>query len=649
MAIASLHYEYNPLGPAEIRILRLRPGSGDDALVTAIEHRLLSDPREFYALSYTWGPPLFSHDLEICGGKTGRLKITESLAGALRRLRRTDGDLTLWADAVCINQQDIPERNAQVPLMEQIYRSAKEVFIWLGDPLGDSWDCAFGVLEMLNDFRQDCKAVQPTWDAFNEYFARLSSHSPHASRLEEGHIATSEHALAKFAQIGTLPWFERLWVFQELALAIDVMFFCGRRAINADDLHAAYSTFIQIINSSAPADDVSSTLLQRRYLGFSVMRLISPDADGVFPLAESAAMRLLELLVRTRSLRASQVHDRIFGIKALFSSKDTGIPVPDYSQEIGELWTATATCLLTESEDDFVEQATLSCVLALAPLSRLDTDNATSLPTWVPDFASITSECERKYMWYRRESKHNRAGGEEVFCPIITAARPKILLVSGCIVGRIETVLQTSRFPLRDQRNVATNHRIRNSNDNVESSRARGYAVRLAAWYMQCVRFASSRVHHLTNGDEIALLFRQGLHLVNDIQPPDDADSWASPKYLDLATALYASITQDEHCDLNLEDAKLHLAYLLLPRSETAHMDTTRLLAHVDRDRIGWVPNLARPGDSVYLLKGAPFPFILRNVDEDHFCVVGDAYVHGVMHSEALKGGSQSWQTFALA
>lgn len=43
-----------------------------------------------------------------------------------------------WADAICINQQDIYERNSQVLLMRHIYEGAEQVLIWLGKDPGDA-------------------------------------------------------------------------------------------------------------------------------------------------------------------------------------------------------------------------------------------------------------------------------------------------------------------------------------------------------------------------------------------------------------------------------------------------------------------------------------------------------------------------------
>jgi hypothetical protein len=41
----------------------------------------------------------------------------------------------LWVDAICINQDDIEERNRQVKLMAFIYSRALAVLVWLGRPV----------------------------------------------------------------------------------------------------------------------------------------------------------------------------------------------------------------------------------------------------------------------------------------------------------------------------------------------------------------------------------------------------------------------------------------------------------------------------------------------------------------------------------
>ena len=64
------------------------------------------------------------------------------------------------------------------------------------------------------------------------------------------------------------------------------------------------------------------------------------------------------------------------------------------------------------------------------------------------------------------------------------------------------------------------------------------------------------------------------------------------------------------------------------------------------------------PGDSVWILDGGPTPFVLRDVEntsakaeEPHarrMMLVGECYVHGIMHGEALEKDGFAWQDIVL-
>jgi hypothetical protein len=55
----------------------------------------------------------------------------------------------LWVDAICINQNDIAERSAQIQRMRNIYSLALCSCAWLG-PKGDNSDEAIDMLETMN-------------------------------------------------------------------------------------------------------------------------------------------------------------------------------------------------------------------------------------------------------------------------------------------------------------------------------------------------------------------------------------------------------------------------------------------------------------------------------------------------------------------
>jgi hypothetical protein len=109
-------------------------------------------PPLYEALSYIWdsvtglhtikvlGPPLDSQSSShaayqssdargVTKGCFTTLGITQNLALALRHLRDSQRPRILWIDAICINQNDLPERSAEVRRMGDIYSTAWGVLV----------------------------------------------------------------------------------------------------------------------------------------------------------------------------------------------------------------------------------------------------------------------------------------------------------------------------------------------------------------------------------------------------------------------------------------------------------------------------------------------------------------------------------------
>ncbi|KAK6428397.1 hypothetical protein LTR95_015455 [Oleoguttula sp. CCFEE 5521] len=136
---------------AELDILDLGPAlppipqreRTPEGLVSMISFRRLS----YNALSYSWamddGDASFSRGMTLCD-KTKC--ITQNLAEGLYRIRSRTESRRLWVDAVCINQINVVERNAQVAMMFDIYVLAKRVDIWLGNGAVADADYAFWYL-----------------------------------------------------------------------------------------------------------------------------------------------------------------------------------------------------------------------------------------------------------------------------------------------------------------------------------------------------------------------------------------------------------------------------------------------------------------------------------------------------------------------
>lgn len=86
----------------------------------------LANSPHFTALSYVWGDESSLSTL-ICNGCD--VPDTKSCFEALSSLRRIYGGITIWVDAVCINQKDDEEKRSQIPLIGEIYSWAQLVYV----------------------------------------------------------------------------------------------------------------------------------------------------------------------------------------------------------------------------------------------------------------------------------------------------------------------------------------------------------------------------------------------------------------------------------------------------------------------------------------------------------------------------------------
>ena len=193
-----MRYEYQPLSEdAEaIRVLVLHPAADYDAPINgSIEHVAYSSV-EYTAMSYVWGSLMQSHTISV---NSRDLRIGANLYSVLRSVRKPSGSLLIWVDAICINQEDIEERSAQVQKMAGIYRNAVEVVGWLGEKT-ERFDRGFELMKGLIEHDAD------------EYL-RDSSY---------------EQAWKDLVELLDRPYWTRAWILQETAINPNVDLRFGR-------------------------------------------------------------------------------------------------------------------------------------------------------------------------------------------------------------------------------------------------------------------------------------------------------------------------------------------------------------------------------------------------------------------------------------
>jgi Heterokaryon incompatibility protein (HET) len=109
--------------------LHLLPGTEEEQIscqVTLV--RLLEKP-SYSALSYEWATDTAD---QIIALDEKQFYIRQNLWDYLAQLRHEQLAVHLWIDGICIDQQNVEERNHQVHRMSAIYSQANLVLTWLG-------------------------------------------------------------------------------------------------------------------------------------------------------------------------------------------------------------------------------------------------------------------------------------------------------------------------------------------------------------------------------------------------------------------------------------------------------------------------------------------------------------------------------------
>lgn len=373
----------------------------------------------YEALSYVWGSPEEREEVEVVSGDAEwgecmevangadlneinggvvKSKIGANLASALRHLRHPEKTRVLWADAVCISQTDVEERNAQVKRMRDVYSLAERVIVWLGPSTSDS----ALALETLRYFSKqveytidDCigdapGATEPRWwDA--EY--RL----PYDD-------ATWAALIALFRR----PWFSRVWVLQEALLAHEGLVMCGQDTISWDVLRKA----VIVLNEKVG-------------LPASLFVSLGSYRTG---LLEPATWSLPRLLLWGKFRECTDPRDKIYGILSLLSEQIARGMVVDYLLPVS---TVFQNALLVHVEQSKRLELLRHCVLDGEVFEG---------PSWVPRFATT----KRSFFGFRKGHSRQPAGHSAAETRLMA---PNVLEVGGV---RVATVASVKAIPSGD-------------------------------------------------------------------------------------------------------------------------------------------------------------------------------------------------------
>ena len=282
---------YTPVNShkGEVRLVTIKSGTPPEPIQCSLSYVSLNDTPKYEALSYVWGDQSIRIPILLDEYPFG---VTQNLGLALRFLRLPTDDRTLWIDAICVNQDDLDERSAQIQLMKNIYQDARRVVSWLGD--------------------EDENAAYADWLIFEAIDQDFSIEWLNTQLAENDAMRKALLHLGLHLSEQTQSYWGRLWITQEIAFAQDGILQCGDTIIP----YWAVQRFIQMhIPNPAHQDEFRQEVLsQSGTQGINTLNVIlykirlNEVSTKLVP-----GMPLLELLWKNRWKLASDPRDKSSG------------------------------------------------------------------------------------------------------------------------------------------------------------------------------------------------------------------------------------------------------------------------------------------------------------------------------------------------
>ena len=348
---------YQPLDTHrnQIRLLHIQPGRFEETPRCTVSTVSLDDKPVYEALSYVWGT---LNDTVPIIFENKPVEVTRNLDRALRHIRYPDRERVIWNDALCINQPDIPERNAQVARMNVLYSKASRVVIFLGEEGEDGG--------IATEFFQEMSR--------NPDLHLDPSKSPH---VEIYGLSWGDSGLTKaIARFFSRPWWQRVWTVQEFILAEDIVFQIGNRSLPGslmltfDRVFAKHSLgcCYQSFRSLFDVDEKS----------FSTMAFGLENLQDFPALHKNrSTVPFADILLRYKNRECYDPRDKIYGMLGLASEEIVSLIKPDYTTPASQVYENAALTIMRK----YGNMDIMSHIID-GP-SRMP-----NLPSWVPDWSA---------------------------------------------------------------------------------------------------------------------------------------------------------------------------------------------------------------------------------------------------------------------
>ncbi|CVL07323.1 related to heterokaryon incompatibility protein (het-6OR allele) [Fusarium mangiferae] len=571
----------------------------------------------------------------------------------------------LWIDAICINQDDIAERNSQVAMMSQIYGSARCVVAWLGEE-DDTTNAAFNCLSNI---------PQPSTAIARSYHNSYARHCDHVRGKvldvnERPHnLPMSVAEVQAVKSLFTRTWFSRTWVIQEASLAREIDIICG-------SFHFEWSsifTLLFLLFGESGSNDILSDGGPPAKFGkagpnaqiltlFAIRSRTAPNSrearearkyflgkDIVDP--PCSQLSILALFLLTWDFAVSDGRDKVFALMNV-SEPSEGLAA-DYSKSIAEVFTEMAMILLRAKGYNKVHDLQGEIADDLEPLELLSFvqkpgtpqwkvspavmknkyERPADLPTWVPAF---NAQLVSIRIYHKR---YNASGSRQA---VIHNSLPGILKVD---VSIVDTIAEVEQYPLSEGYG-----RINND-------------CTIGSWLTIVSKLCTTYPSGESRTE--ALWKTLASEHQKKSKKPEAVESYLQNIVLQWIVKHRCQDSIERHTDLykvfqelfNTDSSDLPPPISKFMSSNTEPVGKSseigaderyfrwglmrymrgRCLMRTELGYLAISSKEARPKDRVVIIAGGRTPYILRQMSDNQFTFVGEAYVHGIMLGEWLR------------
>ena len=576
-------YEYSPLPSARhIRLLILNPGSSTTPIAFSLTAYDFSDCPPYEALSYTWGDSTITV-LTKCDGK--ELLIGANLYSALHRLRSEDSPRVLWIDGICINQNDLGERNSQVRLMRDIYSGASSVAVWLGNEATDSAK-GFELIRRLAALANAAETIETPPRAIV------------AEDLED--LGLPPAMSLDWQAVDALywrAWFWRVWIVQEITLAKSATVFCGPH-------------FISWTTMAEAAKYMQASLIFS-VLGISPYKMTRLNRSA-YSYQTGTEYTLHRLLLESRLSLATDPRDHVYALLGLASDAASLAVQIDYKKSVADVFTSAATQILQGEDRLWLFCTITDSKWAVTP----------KLPSWVPDWAALPRASSLL-------QNHIKAPGFAATGKSV----PRLEFPSNGrlhALGRIADVVQSLAVGLYMYR-----ERARNPNDTVPkwytAYMGSAFSANIA-WVLHAWGRLADTLSSYPTGEDVNTAYYTTLN-ANQQLPGENFPSMDELYklfhlyYVSWVTTLSRRSIIDKVEGVDRSAVTVY--------ADTVFSATSgRRFCITKEGYMGLVPTSTKIGDSIVLLSGGLTPYVVRRRRNGTWDFLGECYIHGLMNGE---------------